>query len=239
MNEFTLSPAFILLFVLCAVFLSCLNWLVQTAYKKEKKEMHVQAKASTSALFLIIALVAFFTTGMRQGAVFAMLFVCMVFCLGGDVFLSLANVHSKLFSRFFLLGVGSFMAGHFLFCVLFYAMVPFNLIDVVLPAISLAVVFCCGQSTRFRLKRMHMLVPALVYTVFVALMVTKGMQAGMAYGIATARGALLAAGCVLFFISDALILFVYFYTKNRSWTRAANLILYYIGMLCLALSAAF
>ncbi|MFR9160946.1 MAG: lysoplasmalogenase family protein [Ruthenibacterium lactatiformans] len=50
----------------------------------------------------------------------------------------------------------------------------------------------------------------------------------------TARRA--GAGAALFLISDAVLLFVYFYVRPRKALRAVNLAAYYLGMLCLALS---
>ena len=50
------------------------------------------------------------------------------------------------------------------------------------------------------------------------------------------RGALAAVGAALFLISDAVLLFVYFYVRPRKALRAVNLAAYYLGMLCLALS---
>ena len=45
-----------------------------------------------------------------------------------------------------------------------------------------------------------------------------------------------AVGAALFLISDAVLLFVYFYVRPRKALRAVNLAAYYLGMLCLALS---
>ena len=47
---------------------------------------------------------------------------------------------------------------------------------------------------------------------------------------------LAAVGAALFLISDAVLLFVYFYVRPRKALRAVNLAAYYLGMLCLALS---
>ena len=61
---------------------------------------------------------------------------------------------------------------------------------------------------------------------------------GTAFGFACGgrRGALAAVGAALFLISDAVLLFAYFYVRPRKALRAVNLAAYYLGMLCLALS---
>ena len=48
-----------------------------------------------------------------------------------------------------------------------------------------------------------------------------------------------AAGSVLFLLSDSIIIFLYFYIRQNRWMRFANLTAYYLGLLLLALSAAF
>ena len=76
--------------------------------------------------------------------------------------------------------------------------------------------------------------PALAYSLCVGLMCARGTAFGFACG--GRRGALAAGGAALFLISDAVLLFVYFYVRPRKALRAVNLAAYYLGMLCLALS---
>ena len=108
--------------------------------------------------------------------------------------------------------------------------IPFeNLVNKVTAVLAV----CARDTRRFRLRRMK--VPALVYTFFVGLMCSLGVSLYLVRG--GALGALSAVGGALFLVSDAVLLFLYFYHKKRAVLRAANLITYYLGMLCLALTA--
>lgn len=102
------------------------------------------------------------------------------------------------------------------------------------PLAALAVTAACARHKRFKLRRMHMELPALAYSLCVGLMCARGTAFGFACG--GRRGALAAVGAALFLISDAVLLFVYFYVRPRKALRAVNLAAYYLGMLCLALS---
>ena len=163
---------------------------------------------------------------------------CFVLCLAGDVLLGLANNHAGFFGRWFLLGVGAFTLAHAGFCVLFTLAMPggprFTLWDAAAPLAALAVTAACARHKRFKLRRMHMELPALAYSLCVGLMCARGTAFGFACG--GRRGALAAVGAALFLISDAVLLFVYFYVRPRKALRAVNLAAYYLGMLCLALS---
>ena len=124
------------------------------------------------------------------------------------------------------------------FCVLFTLAMPggprFTLWDAAAPLAALAVTAACARHKRFKLRRMHMELPALAYSLCVGLMCARGTAFGFACG--GRRGALAAVGAALFLISDAVLLFVYFYVRPRKALRAVNLAAYYLGMLCLALS---
>ena len=150
-------------------------------------------------------------------------------------FVATALACAGFFSRFFLAGTVAFMGAHAGFCVLFARAPGVRLRPILaLPAlVAGAAALCIRDKRRFKLKK---LAPAaFVYALCVGLMTSLALAGWL--GAPSARSALTAAGAVLFFASDALLLFLYFYHKKRGWLRAANLLTYYIGMLCLALTA--
>ena len=225
--------------LLSLIYLGGLAALLCVAYSRHHFNRYTAVKAAVSCGFLVIAATAYLLGGHTADAYFFRgLLPCFVLCLAGDVLLGLANNHAGFFGRWFLLGVGAFTLAHAGFCVLFTLAMPggprFTLWDAAAPLAALAVTAACARHKRFKLRRMHMELPALAYSLCVGLMCARGTAFGFACG--GRRGALAAVGAALFLSSDAVLLFVYFYVRPRKALRAVNLAAYYLGMLCLALS---
>ena len=207
--------------------------LVVIAYSRRSFHRYAAAKTAASAAFLITAAAGFAERG-GVGARGALLSACLALCFAGDVLLGLANVRAAYFGRFFAVGAASFCAAHALFCVLFASQTDVSPLHFALPAaLTAALCLCARDKRRFRLRRMKL--PAVVYSFFVGLMCSLGVSLG--FSSPAPHGALCAVGGVLFLASDIVLLFLYFYHKKRAALRAANLITYYAGMFCLALTA--
>lgn len=158
------------------------------------------------------------------------LLACLALCAAGDVLLGLANVHAGFFSRFFLAGAVCFTLAHAGFCLVFGLAAGWHPAEFLLPLVLVgAAALAARDKKRFRLKRMA--VPALLYSFFVGLMCAQSAVYALRTGVWLA-----AAGGVLFLLSDCVLLFLYFYYQKRRAFRALNLITYYLGMLCLALT---
>ena len=222
----------------CLLYLGGLCALVRVAYSRRRFHRYTAVKSAVSCGFLVIAAVSYLLGGRPADGYFWGLLPCLVLCLAGDVLLGLANNHAGVFGRWFLLGVGAFTLAHAGFCALFTlggpGTVRFSGWDAAAPLAALGVTAVCARHERFKLRRMHMQVPALLYSLCVGLMCARGVAFGLACG--GRRGALVAAGAALFFASDAVLLFLYFHVRPRKALRAVNLVAYYLGMLCLALS---
>ena len=230
---------------LCVLYaLAALAFLLATAYHKPWARLYPHAKAAASLGFLLVALahglphlgptvtVLLPSSALLSPVWFWGLFACLSLCAAGDVLLGLANAHAGFFSRFFLAGAACFTLAHAGLCALFSRFGGgFRPGELILP---LLLVLCAALAARakhkFRLRRMA--VPALVYSFFVGLMCAKSVTLALCLGVP-----LVAAGGVLFLLSDCVLLFLYFYYKKRKAFRAANLLTYYLGMLCLALCA--
>ena len=203
--------------LLSLIYLGGLAALLCVAYSRHHFNRYTAVKAAVSCGFLVIAATEYLLGGHTADAYFRGLLPCFVLCLAGDVLLGLANNHAGFFGRWFLPGGPRF-----------------TLWDAAAPLAALAVTAACARHKRFKLRRMHMELPALAYSLCVGLMCARGTAFGFACG--GRRGALAAVGAALFLISDAVLLFVYFYVRPRKALRAVNLAAYYLGMLCLALS---
>lgn len=207
--------------------------LVAIAYSRRNFHRYAAVKTAASAAFLVTAAAGFFARG-GMGRAGALLAACLVLCFAGDVLLGLANVRAAYFGHYFAAGAASFCAAHALFCVLFASQASVSPLCFALPAVlTAALCLCARDKRRFRLRRMK--VPAVVYSFFVGLMCSLGVS--LAFSTPGPHGFLCAVGGFLFLLSDITLLFLYFYHKKRAVLRAVNLVTYYAGMFCLALTA--
>ena len=178
--------------LLSLIYLGGLAALLCVAYSRRHFNRYTAVKAAVSCGFLVIAATAYLLGGHTADAYFRGLLPCFVLCLAGDVLLGLANNHAGFFGRWFLLGVGAFTLAHAGFCVLFTLAMPggprFTLWDAAAPLAALAVTAACARHKRFKLRRMHMELPALAYSLCVGLMCARGTAFGFACG--GRRGAL-------------------------------------------------
>lgn len=205
--------------------LAALGFLLLAAYCRPLAKYYAFAKAAASLGFLLVALCRLDGSHLGEG-----MLACLALCAAGDVLLGLANAHAGFFSRFFSAGAVCFVLAHAGFCLLFGAAAGWQAGQFLLPAALVAAAGLAARDKhRFRLRRMA--IPALFYSFFVGLMCAQSIGYALHTGIWLA-----AVGGILFLLSDCVLLFLYFYYKRRLAFRALNLITYYLGMLCLALT---
>ena len=217
-----------------AVYLVLLARLLQIAGSPRRFHRYTAAKTVTSIGFLVVALLARFAGRGNGDPRFWLLFAAMVLCAAGDLLLGLANNGHGIHSRTFLRGLICFGVAHLVFCVFYAVVTPPHWRDLLLPALLLAVTMLLSRKGLLRLRKLR--IPAFCYCFLVGLMCSMSISA-----VIPARGMaqlLCAVGSVLFLISDCIIVFLYFYIRQRPWMRIANLTTYYLGLLFLALSAA-
>ncbi len=229
-----------LLLVLVLLYAAWMGFVPLASRHRPKR--YPLVKGAESALFVLCGLLAHIggasagTSGAAQGRNFALLFAALLLCMAGDIFLAFTTSARRMKNRAFLCGGLSFFAAHALFCVLFYLLVPFKIYDLILPILVLAVMYRLDSTGKVRLAKVRPL--AYPYSFIVALMAVKAVEVGARYfGIATAPGLFIALGGVLFFVSDCVLLFVYFGQNRRFWMKVVNLVAYFSGMMFLALSA--
>lgn len=220
---------FIGLGVVYAAALAALLWVA-----KKSRSLYAAAKGVCSGLFVLGGIAAFYWGSGTATAQFVFMMLGLVFCALGDILLGVANRKATHVSKKpFLAGAGCFSLAHVLFCVFFYCRAPFHWYDVLFPLVCLGAIRLMEAKDWIRLKSMRPV--GYLYTFLVGLMAAKAVE-GAAYG-PVAGNWVLAIGASLFFLSDLILLFLYFGTKRVRLLRGANLVTYYIGVYMMALSA--
>ena len=218
-----------------AVYLVLLARLLQIAGSPRRFHRYTAAKTVASIGFLVVALLAQLIGRGGMGGHFWILFGAMLLCAAGDFLLGLANNGHGIHSRTFLRGLLCFGAAHVVFCIFYAVKTPPAWHDLFLPTALLLVTMLLSHRGLLRLRKLR--IPAFCYSFLVGLMCSMAISA-----VFPARGTaqlFCAVGSILFLISDCIIVFLYFYIRQRSWMRIANLTTYYLGLLFLALSAAY
>lgn len=219
---------------LCVLYVAALALLLWAA--KRKRNLYALAKGLCSGLFLLCAVLAFMQGAKMNLFAFIVLMAALLACAFGDVLLGVANRSKGLVhKRPFVFGAGAFTLAHLLFCVLLYQYDAPRWYDVIAPLLFLAVLYLLERTDRIRLKKMRPL--GYIYTFLVSLMAGKALGNACLQGRPAPGAWMVAAGAVLFFLSDVLLLFLYFGTRRKQWHRGTNLVLYYAGMLLLAFGA--
>ena len=192
-------------------FVTVLILLIVTVKKDVKRRFYVPAKLAASTFFIIYA---FFTH------IAPILYFPLAACWLGDLFMGVYNIRRK--KRFIALGILFFMLSHIGFLVWLYSddlrVTPY---DVIIPIFGALSAFLIIYLFHMHLGRLRP--AAIVYACFVSAFAIKAVESGVALG------------GTLFFISDLLILFLYFYHfKSKALhilTHIVNLATYYLAIL--------
>lgn len=218
------------LLLLYMVFLGILLWVAA-----KRKKWYARAKGRQSSLFIVVACVAYFTGPQQDLWAFCVLAVGLGLCAAGDILLGIANKAGKVRAKPFAAGAVTFSLAHIVFCGLFFSMAPFYFADVLLPLLLTVVLFVLEKQGRVQLKRMRAMV--YFYSVVVGIMAARAVAVCIFAGIPAAGGLLTAGGGILFLVSDAILLFLYFGKRRSFALRVSNLAAYYMCTFLLALSA--
>ena len=192
---------------------------------------YLPEKALCSLCFVAVAVVCA-AMGSRPEA-FWRLLPALLCCVAGDVVLALYNHRRR--SGLFLAGLAAFLAGHALFVWGLCRLQPMGW-----PVPLAAALGAGGAAALSGLPGMHtgrMRPWVVLYAAFVSALLGKGLQ--LAFGIAQPCCFLVLAGAALFWVSDLLILFLYFYPARHPAVHVANLLTYYYAMFLIAASLAF
>ena len=192
---------------------------------------YMPEKTLCSLCFVAVAAVCA-VMGSRPEA-FWRLLPALLCCVVGDVVLALYNHLRR--PGLFLAGLGAFLAGHALFV---WGLCRLQPVDWLVPlAAVLGAVGAAVLSGMPGMRTGRMRPWVILYAAFVSALLGKGLQ--LAFGVAQPWCFLVLAGAALFWVSDLLILFLYFYHAKHPAVHVANLLTYYYAMFLIAVSLAF
>ena len=199
----------------------------------EHKEKYVAAdalKGAAAACFVAIGVVGYL---LKTTDSFGLkLMIGLIFGMFGDILLNLRFVvGEEKGQKVFLIGIVSFLIGHVLYLA---ALIPLTshvamciVIGGILAAALLTYIFkTMDVKMAFKIFGVFYLGAVIIMTV-IAIDVAVTMQ--------TIRSIEYAIGAVLFMVSDIVLIFNTFSGKTRFSMRIANLSLYYIGQMMIAL----
>ncbi len=214
---------------MAAVYTAAIWLLVRRLYIPGRG--YLPEKTLCSICFVAVAAVCAHL-GSRQEA-FWQLLPALLCCVVGDVVLAVYNRRQG--SGWFLAGLSAFLGGHALFVWGLCQLQPLGWPVPVAAGIGMAGALGLSFLPGMKLGRMRPWV--VLYAAFVSGLLGKGVQ--LAFGIGQPWCFLVLAGALLFWVSDLLILFLYFYEKKHIAVHVANLLTYYYAMFLIGISFAF
>lgn len=185
---------------------------------------YIVYKTITSIIFCLLA---FYNIISIHGDHF--LLMPLLFCLVGDILLAYYN--RRKYKKCFIFGLYAFFCAHIGFVSHMYLISAFNLIDLLLPLLSVIAVYWLDRKKVIALKGMRNY--CLIYSLFVSLLMAKGIDLHIMFG--NAKSLALMSGGISFFVSDLLILFLYFKKSTRP-IHFLNLATYYSAMYLFSIS---
>lgn len=197
---------------------------------KNGRNRYTFFKLMTSLCFVGIACYAAILGGLP--ALFFFLLPGFWLAVAGDYLLGIAHSSEDYKGKEFLAGTIMFMLAHAAFYFALSTIQDISLLDFAFP-----VVFSTGMLFVLRHKPFSlgkMLIPGLVYTFFVALLLSKGAMLVIFDG-GSSRNLLILFGGLFFLISDGVLLFMYFHISPKKNLGAINLGTYYGAMAMLGL----
>jgi uncharacterized membrane protein YhhN len=193
-------------------------------YEKKNDRVPLSiVKSILSLLFVITALLQPHSVA----AYFTYLFVGLIFCLIGDVFLALPH------EKAFMAGLVAFLVGHIFYIFSFSSLIP------IYHWISAGMFIIFGMSAFiFFWLRPHlksMLIPVLLYIVVITVMASGAWAVFWKSSFQISGRALIFVGSLCFYVSDVFVAGDKF-IKEEYRNRLLGLPLYYTGQFLLAFS---
>ncbi len=221
------------------LYLCLLGMIIQALFIYfEKRKNYVAAvvlKGLASCTFVALGILS---RALSQNDSFSKLIVIgLILGAVGDVLLNLRFVFKKTGQKIFLLGIAAFLAGHIVYLV---ALIPLSeslLISVTIGAvaaiITLYLIFTHIEKVKIAFKLFG------VFYIGAVIVMTAVALGNLATSPRSIQALLYAVGAVFFTASDIVLIFNTFTGKTKFSMRVANLSLYYLGQLLIALSLQF
>lgn len=194
-------------------------------------------KPLSTILVILVAALSFTLRGPRDGIYTAFIIAGLLFSLVGDVLLIFPS------SRAFMAGLAAFLCAHLVYIAAFIHLqtsreLGSNPAAEALAAMVLAaIVAVLYRYLRPKLGKMRL--PVMAYMAVISVMVHRALALAFVYQGAPMMPILIAAGALLFYLSDAILAIDRFKLDGQMpHGRLWNLSSYYAGQLLLALSVA-
>lgn len=193
--------------------------LMLASYHPSFHRYYLVSKSFTSCLFVLNVILNMKELNMVW-------FLAFVGCFLGDVFLGMDEKKDE--KKHFVLGLSFFVLGHIFFVISMSMMTGFEIFDLMIPVIMLFVTAFLIRLPKFNVQGQSF--PILVYSVIVSLLVIKGFD----MMVLNSQYWSLFVATALFFISDFILLFLYFYEQSIRSLKFLNLFTYYTAMFLLS-----
>ena len=192
-------------------------------------------KTLTSFLFIAVAFASFMVNPGQGVATFAMLIMMGLICgLIGDILLDLKIMYKESSSLYQHGGMVSFLVGHLFYLAALIIYFGFSWMPLVI-ALVLAVIIAAVSKFILKFNFAEHSINTYAYSFILSYMMTQACYAAITQGY-TACTVLLAAGAILFLLSDLVLVMTYYDGKDSRPFIAVNHILYYAAQFTIALS---
>ncbi|HNS49676.1 MAG TPA: lysoplasmalogenase [Anaerolineae bacterium] len=212
------------LYILIPVLFGAVSALVW-ARRTDHRLVEYISKPFSTLLVIAIALLALGQPGVMPAYTWVIA-LGLLLSLGGDVSLMLRT------NRWFLIGLVLFLLAHVAYSVAFSMRSGFQPADWIVALVLLAIGAAIYAYLRPGLGRMRG--PVLMYLAVILFMVSRGVSTLFGSAFSPTQAWLIAAGAVLFMLSDLLLAINRFRRPFKA--EAYGLYLYYAGQLLIALS---
>jgi hypothetical protein len=192
-------------------------------------------KTATSFLFISVAFASFMVnSGQGVATFFALIMMGLTCGLIGDIVLDLKIMYKESSSLYQHGGMVAFLIGHLFYLAALIIYFGFNWTPLVI-AVVLAILITLVSKFILKFNFAEHTVDTYAYTFFLSYMMTQACYAAITRDF-TACTVLLAAGSILFLLSDLILVMTYYDNKDSRPFIAANHILYYAAQFTIALS---
>ncbi|MBN1690048.1 MAG: hypothetical protein JW901_03400 [Dehalococcoidia bacterium] len=192
-------------------------------------------KTLASFLFMAVAFTSFLVNSSQDVATFAVLIMMGLVCgLIGDILLDLKIIYKESSSLYQHGGMAAFLIGHLFYLAALIAYFGFNWIPLAIAIIVAAIIICISRLV-FKFNFAEHTVDTYAYTFVLSYMMAQACYAAVDQGY-SACTVLLAAGSILFLLSDLVLSMTYYDNKDSRAFISLNHILYYAAQYSIALS---
>ena len=192
-------------------------------------------KTITSFLFIGVAFTSFMVYSIQEFTTFFALIMMGLVCgLIGDIVLDLKIMYKESSSLYQHGGMVAFFVGHVFYLAALLIYFGFSWMALV-AALILAIIIVCVSKFILKFNFAEHSIDTYAYSFALSYMMTQACYAAITQGYTTST-VLLAAGAILFLLSDLVLVMTYYDNKDSKPFIVVNHVLYYAAQYAIALS---